>query len=543
MFKKFQYCSVILFGTLFANVEAAATLNLNYNIEFNDEMGCLDITATLPTNDNNELILNIPQRGVSPLEIKPNFTKEIVVSPFIKKLIFDSPSEVNINYQLCMDNPKHHIDLPIIEKHFLQLMALNALILPLQRENQDSKISIELKTLPKNFKFASSEGFIKSNKIHFYGSLNEFSTFVLAGGTQFQSFQIGSRPVFAFSSIETIPFPDERMTKIKKVALFQRKLVRDHNNTPLLLTFIETPEFSSSLARHFKNTLSLSCPAKKNEEQIITVFAHEFFHDFLGWQLRSGHRHGELLWFIEGIDDYFGTATAYQSGAISQKTYLEKINNLLKDYYLSPIAHLPYTKLAEKHQEDLHYNVIAQIRGHLAALMLQGSSKKSLEKESTTDILKNILKIKCPEGYCTLTPLLVHKHFETKLNPSKFKQILKFIETGNNLSLPPKLNGNELNLKTISVLYPKVSFDLISFFNNHEIQNIQPESPEYNAGLRNGMKVVQYNFYLHDPYRKITIAAKMNDKIELIEFFPETEYAEIPQYINTYGEGMGHPLK
>src|SRR5690242_447538 len=94
------------------NVSYASVFDIDYAIEFNDKMQCIDIKSTIPTNQNNELIISIPQRGVSSLEIKPHFIRSMDVSPFIKKILFAAPTLATIQYQLCMNNQKHHIDLP-----------------------------------------------------------------------------------------------------------------------------------------------------------------------------------------------------------------------------------------------------------------------------------------------------------------------------------------------------------------------------------------------------------------------------------------------
>ncbi|MBI2791151.1 MAG: hypothetical protein HYX61_04260 [Gammaproteobacteria bacterium] len=529
MFKNIFY--VIAFGTFIINVQAASTLDLNYSIQFNEKMECLDITSILPTGANNELIINIPQRGVSSLNIQPNYIQSNDLSPFIKKISFATPTQVTIQYQLCMNNPTHHIDLPIIEKHFLQLMVLNSLVLPLQREREESQIKINLNNAPKNFTFVSSKGLVKSNTITFNGQLNEFVSYVLAGSDHNLQFQIDKKPFIALSSNRQNPFPTIRLEKLKKVSEFQQSLMEDKDNSPLLLTFVNVPEFSSSFARHFSNTVSVSIPEKKKEDSIVSTFSHEMFHHWLGWKLRADKYHGELLWFMEGIDDYFGLSSAYQSGAISKQSYTNNINNLLKDYYLSPIHHLSYDKLVEKYKDDLQHNVIAQIRGHLAAIVLQGDSKKPLKNENLTIILKDLLKIKCPDEYCVLTPELLEQQLNEKLTAKEVLQLKQFISSGKDLNLPTKLNGNELKLTNMNVLYPKFGFDLDTFFSSHIIKDLNSDSPEYKAGLRDGMEVLQYNLYLHDPHRKVTITVKSNAEFKHVEFFPQTQYAVIPQYV------------
>jgi predicted metalloprotease with PDZ domain len=161
--------------------------------------------------------------------------------------------------------------------------------------------------------------------------------------------------------------------------------------------------------------------------------------------------------------------------------------------------------------------------------MLQGSEKKPLEKEPLTRVVKNLLKMKCTDDYYILTPNLLEEHLKKELASNEFDQLKQFIETGKDLSLPQNLDGN-FKLTKQKVLYPKYNFDLEAFFHSHKINDLQSDSPEYKAGLRDGMEVLQYNFYLHEPRRKVTISVKSNGEVKSIQFFPQTQYASILQY-------------
>lgn len=517
------------------SVFAALPLNLYYWIEFNEAMQYIDITASLPTDDNNELFINIPSRGVTALDIKPMFIETQDISHYIKKFSFASPTQVTFHYQLHMNNPYHHIDAPIIEEHFFQLMGISSLTLPLYRGAEDAKINIQFKNLPKNFTVVGSGGLVKSEAISFNGTLNEFSSYVLAGSDHNHVFHIGKKPVMAFSSTQQDAFPTTRMSNFETVATFQNTLMGDQDARPFLLTSVTVPEdaFHSTLfSRHFRNTISLSIPEKKNEDGVVIAFARENFRHWLGGKLRADIHHGQLLWFIGGVNDYFANSSAHQSGVISQETYIKNINNLLREYYLSPLQHQSYQQLVEKYSNDPYHNIAAQMRGNLAALMLQGNTKKPLENEPLTRVIKNLLAVKGEKDYCVLSPELLDEHLKKELSARQMKDFTRAINTGKGLKLPKTLNDNELKLKQVKVLYPKFDFDMNAFTTKHVIKNIKPDSASFKAGLRDGMEVIEYKMILHEPDKKVSIVTKINGAIKGFQFLPDTDSATIPQYVS-----------
>ena len=65
-----------------------------------------------------------------------------------------------------------------------------------------------------------------------------------------------------------------------------------------------------------------------------------------------------------------------------------------------------------------------------------------------------------------------------------------------------------------------------------EIKDLHLNSPEYRAGLRNRMKVVQHNILYHKPINEeIILVENENKKQKTIKFQPKLALKKIPHLI------------
>lgn len=219
----------------------------------------------------------------------------------------------------------------------------------------------------------------------------------------------------------------------------------DKSKDPLILSFAFAPAASQFLGRHFTNTVSISIPNQKSDEIIMRIFAHEYFHRWLGLQLVGGKHFDELLWFVEGIDDYVGLKSAYEVGAVSFQGYLNGINENLMEHYLSPLRSSSYKDLYSIHLTDVQHHKTTQIRGHLASIALQGNKRISLKGDPIIAILKKLLS--SIEGkYKMLTPEIVDAEFKNTLEIQEWIKFKKFVDTGEDLDLPSELGNGRAKL-------------------------------------------------------------------------------------------------
>lgn len=532
-----QFAFSLIFLCVYSVSRAEIIHDLNYSIRFDERNSeCFLITSSFTTNSEGELLLRIPQSGISALELNSQFTSTEDIAPNLKKFNFPEQRNIGVRYTLCMNNRTYNIDNPIINNTFFQLTTWSAFLLPQYKTNEKLNIKINFENAPKDFNIFSSEGAINAGKINFVEFVSEFETFVVAGSKdKVKEINIQNKKYYAISNNNKTSISFANIKNFEKILSYQTKLMADESTKPTLLIFAVHPD-ATLYARHFTNTVTMSVPAKTENETLMRAFSHEYFHRWLGWKLTPKDNFNDLLWFMEGVDDYLGVKIAYQSGATTNQGYLNNINNILKEHYLSPIRFLDYKSLSAQSRLDWQHHKIAQLRGNLAALMIDAEKNSELKEDATIVVIKKLLALKSSKSNSdsiSITPEMINRYFEETLGIEKWLQINKFIQTGRNLKLPNIFNGGKAKLIKSKVQVADYGFDLDSLFNKRIISDLSSDTPAYKAGLREGMHVISYTIALSRPSSNVLVHVKLNDKTELMEFTPELKYVEIPQYIRT----------
>ncbi|MFO1258412.1 MAG: hypothetical protein U1E78_08405 [Gammaproteobacteria bacterium] len=528
---RFFAFSFIYFFSFF--LSASENNELNYFIKFDHlKKGCLTIRSSIPTNQRGEITIKFPPKGISSFNVSPHFIDAQDISAFSKKFVFKETRNAIFEYDLCMSNSEYHADFPVINSGYVYLLPLTSFIIPQDDLVKKRDIKIFLKNPPENFKFISSQGPLEE-ELSFSCRLNDFLTFVLIGTKhKINSDRLNGRSIFSIHANKKKQLSRKNREKIKDIILFQEALFKNKSDEPLLLNFMSSKSTPYLFARNFNNTLVLTAPFYEKEDVLIRAFSHEHFHNWIGIKLRASDLNS-LLWFIEGIDDYFGLVTAYKAKALSGLEYINNVNQLLRHYYLSPLSKLSYGDLIKNSKIDFHHSQIIQMRGHLLGMILQDADQPEVAKYSLAKML-NIIIQDVNSEYLVLTPKSVEDYFIQAFSKSKWLKIKYFLDTGDGLDLPSQLDKLPFRLTNVKVHAPKYGFNLKSFFEERKIQCLDLKSIAYQAGLRNGMEVLEYNLRLSEPHQKVKIIVKDTDGTKMIEFTPDSEFTVVPQYISAW---------
>lgn len=518
---------------LFIISKSCLSSDIQYSISFSDKnQNCVSFEVIMPTDAMGNLVIKIPGGGLAGFNLAPQFKSVEDIDPYTKKITFEKKTDVRIGYELCSDESNYRLDYPIITQNFFQLTALGALIMPDFNQDQELNFLFKVKNVPNTFRLFMSGKEMHSTEFSYQGFLSDFIiTTIIGTKNPVHDMVIGRKKIHILSNKDQVSFPDGMINKIKKILSCQYQLMNENDTTPLLISIVSAPEIMT-FGRFFENTLMLSFNENVKEHIRLRAFAHEHFHKWLGKTIVPRDGGNDLMWFMEGVDDYIGIKSAYQAEVISYSEYIDLINKLLVENYLSPLRYESYQNLLKFYLKEVQYTKDTQIRGQLVSLMIQGEKTLPLSEDPVLRITKKILESGAG-SIVSISSEELEKHFIEHVGNTDWQDLKHFINTGENLNLPLTLDRGRATLRNKKLRIANYGFDLDALIRKRVISGLENDAPAYQAGLRNGMQVLSHNISLSTPDKKIRILVLKDDKAVPILFVPDTKYAVIQQYVES----------
>jgi hypothetical protein len=243
---------------------------------------------------------------------------------------------------------------------------------------------------------------------------------------------------------------------------------------------------------------------KTDYPKLLKRISHEDLHSFfsrgrgvsvnLGPKVKWNH-----FWFDEGFNDYYANLLNYRAGVISDKQYIDKINEQLEDHYkfymyrqelISSTCGDAMSLLEEDYNFILFYNV-----GMIVALDMDSIFKK-VSKLRLENFIKKSVQKACKNTPCNISKKIFleelskgAKHIGSYID----KYIINFSPIPP-LQLPESIP--EVRSKLSYKLYdsvPNYGFDMNKTSCTGVVYGINKKGNAYKKGLRNGMKITKFS--------------------------------------------------
>ena len=487
---------------------------------------CILITASFTPDKNNELILNFPQHALLEMSLSSSsFTGEDL-GPFTRKFNFSTNEPVTFKYKYCEKNPLKHIDYPSLQPDYFYITANQVLILPYSIDDNEYHFNIQFINIPKKWYKYTSTGQLVGEQIETIQHMGDFASWVfIATNSQPPVIKTKQQTLYIFKPNETKFGNENFINKLCKIINYQNKLMGYDSNSSLIVHIAQTEPGHYILGRHPKNTISLWIPEDRSEEEAILTLAHEHFHSWIGWQIRITQDRHEMTWFEEGINDYLAVLSTYRSGVLNEEQIVHYINELIKKFETSPFLSVKKDNLEAIVTSNMEAKMLAGIRGHLAALSFFDYSAMEGKENSVIKAVQNITKDDrdLPENQKIL------EHLQENFG-NQYTQILIAMHTMTTLPASMNIFDGQYVLEPKIINLPNFGFNQKSFYESGIIDEIDPQSPAYKSGLRNGMKVVgtKINKRYPSPWY-INVADEKNNIVQY-EFTPEFKEQAISQF-------------
>ncbi len=330
--------------------------------------------------------------------LSPNTYIDDTDKPEIKTVRYTPNTVVRIYYQFeeTRDGEieAENYYMAIVNKKYFHFYSDTFFILPAWDLNTECNIRIAWNHMPSNWNLANSFGVnqkIQEVKIPLW----KFRHAVFAGG-DYRIYQrmIGQSPVY-FAIRGQWNFPEDQLCDFStNIFNAERKFWNDYSSTFTVEIVLPMEEKDSQIATSRTNALSLFLsPDKTLDYQLKQSIAREYFHNWLGDGITFADPQELIYWFKEGFASYYGRLLLLRARLISLDEYVNQFNQVLRQYFTSPVRYEKNERLVKEFWSDEDLNKLPFLRGDIfasninCAIMKNSNGQKSLD-----DLMRDLYK-------------------------------------------------------------------------------------------------------------------------------------------------------
>lgn len=528
----------LCFSSLAASKTSQPEL-FNYSIKYlAQESNCLDIALNFKVSSKGESVLRLPRQ---PFKLSLHATKGKVKYKLLDKgelLIYSEPSvDLKVEHRACVLNPSRNNYYPIMEKDFFYFMADELLAVPGGDLSNKVKAAFHFENFPENYTIATNHQLNKKD-YEVTTTVKDLGRSIMAGGNfPVETLIINNKPIHIILNGHWSMFSkNELKRQIYKIIKTQRTFLND-NNFPYFLMIIfdcNLPEKDSGVSGSFYDnvfTMLIIDGPQKHKPTAYGLISHELFHAWMGNKVTIPDPQGDLQWFIEGVNDFYGWQLALDAGVLTEENYVKYYNRILQEYYFSSYKTSSNQELAKVFQLRGPTGRLSMHRGHIVFMEildnLQAHKKdRSVIDQALREIVATYSNQPMPISHAALDKIF-RKHLGDKI----WDAALKILYEGQPATFSPNLFSNRFVLKSVSRQVPHFGFSMDAFLKQMQIKSLEKNSNAYLAGLRENDKVLEASFESTTIKHPATLQVESAGQRKTISFMPEIVEASMPQYV------------
>ncbi len=457
----------------------------------------------------------------------------------IFSVIDKSFGPVQFSYDFCPNMLSRDLRSSIVEKEYIFLDFLNAFVFPSDVVDWHEKWDIEVnfEKIPEYFNFYSNYD-IENKKIKIMDSWPNFLTSA-AWGTKNKSapfFVNGKKVDFVY--IGNDKKKSRQLKKITEKLIFeQRKFWHDDDFDKYTSVFLDNKLHKISAdqggvrGRSFWQLSScLVDDFKRKKVEITQTISHELFHAWLGGKIKFAAPPHDLIWFSEGFTDYYAQKLARQAGLLSDREFNTIFNKQIAAYIQLSIKDANMEEILSPLSNDGLYYGLNSLRGYFIAARLD-QIKDEKEQPIMPVVFKEIMNTyqNQADKNMLISKKVVDFIFRKYFSEEECRLLDDIVIGGKIIDFSSKYTlGKKTKLKKMNM--PEQGFDMRALISRKVINNINENSPAYHAGLRNGMKIFDYDISFLTPNTESEIKViAQNGELQIIKYKPENKWIEVPQ--------------
>lgn len=505
-------------------------LKIDYILQpvYEDSQFRLKITGTFQSGHVRSTRLEIPfgygaqksfQKCISSLQILSNGCRLRDTDSSFIKVVDHLPGQV-IRFEYLFGNAASLLPgeeeetnvLPQFTQHSFWFSGLSSWIVPVVPDQPDYPVSIRLhwKGFPPGYLFANSFGFNQSIQVY-RGTLSGFIQTGFTGGKDYRyvHFTLHQKPV-TIAIYQDFGQPDSIIKKsIHQILFTENKFWNDfgfrHYFVSIIAPYKVADRDGSSVSGTSGQDAFFATASRRARLQTLhTLIAHETFHNWLPHKLGTMPE-PKATWFTEGFTSYYTELILLQSGLLSFQEMISSWNEKLVAYYNSPVIHAPLDSMRKYFFNDYNYQRLPYNKGFLLALHWDQELKmKSNGAVTLQTVLRQLMADAKKKKHHLSTEFLCSR-FSTFLGRDVLPEVNELWVTGRVYPFNYQLNIPFARTDSFALGKFDIGFDAPETYRTRIISGVNEGSAAYDAGLRNGMELVDDFYRQNDPAAKATI--------------------------------------
>lgn len=411
----------------------------------------------------------------------------------------------------------------IVNNTFFHYTGYSLFVLPKFDDTTYIHVDFDWRGLPKNWNIANSFHTISKKIAVKTTPDNLLNAIYVAGDYRIHTSFINQKPIYFAIRGKDWKFSDQTaLDIITKVIQVERDFWKDHTENYYLVTM--TP-FSgqgsingSALHQSFLTGMTTEFPF---DLHLYGLIAHEYFHRWNGVEFHMEGKEQENAWFGEGFTEYYTYKLLYKGKLISLQQYIEKTNQTIADYYLSPVKNDSIYTLGTNFWGNRDYQMLPYKKGFAYALYLdQLISKQSLGQRSLDDLLF-LIRIRISKAE-KLSEELFLNVLNSILKKDLTQEHREYIHNGKTIPILSGSLGDEIKDSIQQLAAFELGFDFNRTSASNKISGVKENSNAWKAGLRDGQIWRGGSIYFDKPDMEALVIIEENGEEKKISYYPKS---------------------
>jgi predicted metalloprotease with PDZ domain len=530
----------ILTNYLFAK---SKPVNLDYILQRKDSTSLL-ITVSFKGNKAGKTVLHLPDdwagqhmlyKAVSMLHAlsKATFT-DTTLQPDNYIVRYRPGSVVTIAYNLSQgwSGPFKYpfYSRPVIRANLFYFEGYSGLAYPDLAESHAIRCKITYQGFAKE-EFKGNSFFSNQRSGTFMSSIRELrNSFFCAGNFRSKTvIRQGHQIVMAVYG--KFPYADEEaFSAVSKIILEERKFWADQGPRYYFTLTMSTDDKGSNGGTAHYNSFCLFQSGDLRLAAVLQTISHEYFHNWIGSGLRNPDPDEAYKWFSEGFTDYYSLKLLHQSGGLRDTDFVKKINEDIRQYYLSPHFNSDSLEMSGKYRTDEGWRQLPYRRGLTIALTLDLKIQEKSSLLSLNDLMRELYQRSKPSMVFSAS---LFEKLVLKYTGQETLDAVKTSIQGRNDMLSRALLSNKID-KTSQLPVHQLfdaGFDIAASTKEKKIVGLKPGSNAEKAGLTEDMPFTgNVGYWINNMEKPMKVQILRDDKKEWITYMPVAKVnLQVPQ--------------
>jgi predicted metalloprotease with PDZ domain len=253
------------------------------------------------------------------------------------------------------------------------------------------------------------------------------------------------------------------------------------------------------------------------------LVAHELFHTWNGQLIRPASPMSQVMWFTEGLTDYYAARLLWEDGVWSDGALAEWVNGRLRAYAVNPAAESAAGTSARS-REALAYQ-----QGLLLGLRWHALARERGMASGLDAWFRLLLDRARRDSGFRVDARGLRAAGVSALGGWFGGEFDRYVERGARIDVPEDALGAGFESVTGEAFEYDAGFDIESTRTKKAVSGLLPGSAAAQAGLREGDSVIAW-YLSGDPSVEVRVKVRRGEEDEWIVYFPRGAGIDVQQF-------------